>query len=161
MNYLNELNEINFMEFNRFIFTKILANALKFNTILPVLVAMSVVAFSLALQGGYYIFIPQSSITAFASYIIFACVTSVLVLILYPLAIIILLNYIGHKVQPILKKLFFPIKAVIIIAAFFTCIMLMTSANFSIISKLYITGLWTLFYFLLINIYISFTVIYS
>ena len=155
--YLNELDNINFMQFNRFIITKILANALKFNTILPVLIAIGVVAFSLAMQDGYYIFIPQSSITAFASYVIFACVSSVLVLVLYPLVIILFLNYVGNKIKPLLNKAFFPFKVLVLIAGFFICIRIMSSANFSMVSRIYITGLWTLFYFMLVNLYISYS----
>lgn len=154
---LNELNNVNYYDFNRFIFSNILANALKFNTILPIMVAMGVVAFSLAMQGGYYIFIPQSSITAFASYVIFACVSSILVLVIYPMVIIIILNYLAYKSKTFLKNIIFPIKLIVLICAFFICIEVLTSVNFRLIAKLYVTGLWTLFYFLLINLYITYT----
>lgn len=155
--YLDELTKVDFKNFNKFILTKILANAIKFHTILPIMIAMGVVAFSLALQDGFYIFIPQSSITAFASYVIFACVASALVLVLYPLAIILVLNYIGNKIRSRIKHLFFPLKLFILVLAFYVCVTIMTHTSFNLNERLYITGLWTLFYFFLVNIYLSYT----
>src|SRR5579863_3568642 len=110
MIYYTELSELQLNDFNKFIFTKILAKALKFNTVVPILAALSVVAFSIALQTKYYVFIPQSSITAFASYVIFASVTSLLILVMYPLAIIIILNYVGFKVRKSINSIFVPLK---------------------------------------------------
>ena len=155
-NYVRELNSVDLMSFNKFILTQILARALKFNTIVPIMAAMSVVAFSLSIQAKFYVFIPQSSITAFASYVIFASVTSILLLVLYPLAIIIMLNYIGHKIRNPLKSLFLPTKILVLAACFYLCIIVMGSSAMTILDKIYIACLWTLLYFVLINIYTTY-----
>jgi len=154
--YYTELSELKLNDFNKFIFTKILAKALKFNTIVPILAALSVVAFSVALQTKYYVFIPQSSITAFASYVIFASVTSLLILVMYPLAIIIILNYIGFKVRGSINRLFVPLKLIILTASFFLCIYKM-AAGMPLAHKIYVTLVWVLLYFILVNFYIAYS----
>ena len=154
-NYIHELNSVDLIKFNQFIFKNILAHSLKVNTIVPIMVAIGVVAFSLAIQDTFYVFIPQSSITSFASYVIFACITSILVLILYPLIIIIAINYIGHKLKNVLTKMFLPFKILVLMVCFYLCVRVVMAAGFSEGARLYVAGLWVLLYFLLINIYIT------
>lgn len=154
-NYIQELNSVDLIKFNQFIFKNILAHSLKVNTIVPIMVAMGVVAFSIAIQDTFYVFIPQSSITSFASYVIFACITSILVLLLYPLIIIITINYIGHKLKNILARMFLPFKILVLILCFYLCVRVVMTGGFSEEARLYVAGLWVLLYFLLINIYIT------
>lgn len=156
--YFNELNNVDFNLFNEFIVNKLIANSLKLNTIVPIMLAIAVVAFSFSLQDSFYIFIPQSSITSFASFLLFACVASLLLLILYPLLIIMILNYIAYKLRNKLKTAFLPLKLIILVLGFYICVVILTgSSNFTVSQRLNIAGLWLLLYFTLINLYISYS----
>src|SRR3990167_1909044 len=125
-NYFYELSKVDFANFNQFIFNQILKNLMKFNTILPIMAAIAVIAFIFSLQDSFYVFIPQSNITSFAMYMLFACVASLLLLILYPLVIIFVINYIAHKLRVFVKSWFLPLKILCLGVAFYFCIKLLT-----------------------------------
>ncbi len=155
-NYANQLNNINLIDFNWFIIKKILYKFLQIHTLLPLFAAIGVIAFSLSLQDSFYIFIPQSGITSFASYVVFACITSLVVLVFYPLFMIIVINYLTHQLRVIFKHMLLPIKLLILIIIFH--IIIETASNVGVTEqlKLYLTFLWTLFYFIIANFYLAY-----
>lgn len=157
-NYFSELSAIDFGQFNKFIIHKIFANALRFQTVIPVLAVIGIIAFSFSLQDSFYIFIPQSNVTSFASYLLVACVASILLLVLYPLIIILILNYMADKTKNIFRKIFIPLKIIILCLAFYFCIVLITGESaFRMSQRIHIAFLWLLLYFTLINLYLSYS----
>lgn len=155
-NYYSEVQAINLNDFNQFILRKLLMNSVKINTILPFIIAIVVVLFSFIIQQNIYVFLPQSSITSFASYMVFTGAISLLVLILYPLLIILLLNYIGEKIRATLKKMFLITKLVILTSAFYACTFMLTNGWLTLYQQFYVTCLWLGLYFFLINLYLAY-----
>ena len=157
-NYFHELATIDFGLFNKFIIHKIFLNALKFQTIIPVMAVIGIIAFSFSLQDSFYIFIPQSNVTSFASYVLVACVASILLLVLYPLLIIVALNYLADKTKNLFKKAFIPLKLVVLSLAFYFCVVLLTGESaFRLSQRIHVAFLWVLLYFTLINLYLSYS----
>ena len=155
-NYYTEIKDINLDDLNKFIAQKLILNSLKVNTILPFLIAFVVVIFSFIIQRKIYVFLPQSNITSFASYMVFTGTISLLVLIIYPLLIIFLLNYLGQRVRNTFRNLFLPVKLLILTAAFFICIYFLTHSFLDLSKRIYLTTLWLCLYFLLINLYLAY-----
>ena len=155
-NYYSEIKAINLIDFNKFILRKLLLNSVKFNNLLPFIIAIVVVIFSFIVQQNMYVFLPQSNITSFASFMIFTGAISLLVLILDPLLIIMLLNYLGEKIRNYFKSLFLPLKLLILFAAFYTCVTFLTHGWLSRYECFYLTILWICLYFLLINVYLAY-----
>lgn len=153
-NYIHELNALDLVDFNKFIVQKLLLRSMNIHTILPLLAVIGVIAFSISLQDAFYVFIPQSSITAFASYVVFACVTALAVLFLYPLLMIVLLNYLAHKLRLVFKRLLLPVKILILIVVFHIFIKIVSNTTVSESLRIYMTGVWFLFYFVMANFYL-------
>jgi hypothetical protein len=131
-------------------------NSIKVNNILPFIIAIVVVIFSVIVQQNIYVFLPQSSITSFASYMVFTGSISLLVLIIYPLVIIVLLNYLGEKIRDYLRGMLVPLKLVLLIIIFYFCISALTGGWLTLNQRLYMTCLWGCLYFLLINLYLAY-----
>lgn len=157
-NYFHELSAIDFGLFNKFIIQQIFMKAIRFQTIIPVMAVIGIVAFSFSLQDSFYVFIPQSNVTSFASYLLVACVASILLLVLYPLLIILVLNYIADKTRNWFKKAFIPIKVIALILAFYFCIVMITGESaFRMSQRIHVAFLWLLLYFTLLNLYMSYS----
>lgn len=154
--YYLDIKSIDLDNFNKFIANNILMNALKFNNILPFVIAVAVAGFSIIIQQHIYVFLPQSSITSFASYMVFTGAISLLIIVIYPLIIIFTLNYFGQRVRNTLRSMFLPLKILILMAIFYACISLLTGRWLTIWSRLYIMLLWMGLYFVLINLYLSY-----
>ena len=108
------------------------------------------------IQRNIYVFLPQSSITSFASYMVFTGTISLLVLIIYPLLIILLLNYLGQRVRHTFVKLFLPLKLFILLTAFYGCAYILAGRFLDYYQLIYLTSLWICLYFLLINLYLAY-----
>lgn len=157
-NYFCELSAIDFGLFNKFIIYQILAKTLRFQTIIPIMAVIGIVAFSFSLQDSFYIFIPQSNVTSFASYLLVACVASILLLVLYPLLIILVLNYLADKTKGVFKRIFIPLKLLVLCLAFYVCIVMITGETaFGMSQRIHVAFLWLLLYFTLINLYMAYS----
>ena len=154
--YYADLKLVDLDDFNKFIVKKLLLNSVKFNNMLPFIIAIVVVIFSFIIQRNIYVFLPQSSITSFASYMIFTGTISLMVLIIYPLLIILFLNYLGQRVRMAFRELFLPLKLIILVVAFYVCGYALTGAFLNSYQLLYLTCLWMCLYFLLINLYLAY-----
>jgi hypothetical protein len=155
-NYFNELSSIDLFEFNDFVFRNIILKVFKADNILSILIAVSILAISVMIQQSIFIFIPQGSIASFASFILLVLAISITTILLYPLIIIFLVNYFGHRVRGVFRNAFLWVKLVVIIIAFYMCITIISPAWKDLQYRLYMTCVWLLLYFILANLFLAF-----
>lgn len=155
VNYFRELNSIDLLEFNEFIFRKLILSAFKADNILPFVVGISILTISISIQRSIFIFIPQGSIASFASFILLVLAIAVSTILIYPLIIIFCVNYFGHKIRSVLKHLFLWVKLFVILVAFYSCITLISPSWKDMEYRFYMTCVWFLLYFILANLYLA------
>lgn len=155
INYYHELNSIDLLEFNNFIFRKLILSTFKTDNILPFMVGISILTISISIQRSIFIFIPQGSIASFASFILLVVAIAIATILIYPLIIIFSVNYLGHKIRGVLQHMFPWIKLSFIVAAFYTCITLISPSWKDLEYRVYMTGVWFLLYFILANLYLA------
>ena len=155
-NYFYKLQVIDPLDINKFIFKYIIFQLFKTKNIIPFLITTSVIGFSIITEETTFIFLPQSNLTTFASFFIFLLAVSILVLALYPLFIIILLNFfISFIVTNSLSRY------VIKITILFVCLIIGSiffvgfhTVHYIIIIELFFA--WTGLFIILVNVYIAY-----
>lgn len=152
--HVDEVRQIDLLDFNKFIFKHILLHLFKTDNILPFFVAIGVIGFSVIVQESRFIFIPQSSVAAFASFFIFALIVSIIILVIYPLFIIFLVNFLtSHLKAPTYTKLI--IKFAILLAAYVVGIIAFTNSSVIPREKIQIVLIWIGLYFVLTGLYLT------
>lgn len=153
-NYFKQLRSIDLLDFNKFIFRHLIVHFFKTETILPFIIAACVIGFSLIIQQSRFIFIPQTSVAAFTSFFIFLLVVSLLTLLIYPIFIILLANFICSYLKPTLAHKY-TIKSCVLLAGYISSITLFAGQGNSVEIKLEIILIWIGVYFILSGLYLT------
>lgn len=160
--YLREWSEADLLGFNKFLIRNVLLHLFKLDNILPIIIGILLLVSGVLLLGitsesqrSVYIFIPQSNITVFISFVLLQFAIALLMLLICPFIIILTFNHIGYKLPHIIPKVFLPIKLVLLILTFYTCLNFVTSEAFKMNDKLLIIFLWSALYFFLMNLYLA------
>lgn len=154
--YIREWSKADLYEFNKFIINKILKHLFKFDNILPFGIVFVLLALSVQSMSSAYIFIPQSNIPAFATFIVIQLAMAVLVLLIYPFIIIIVFNYIGYRLPFIVPQVFLPVKLTLLLLTFYGFIHYISPTTVQISEQLQIVFVWCTLYFMLMNFYLAY-----
>lgn len=149
-----QLKEINLLDFNRFIFNHLILHLFKTETILPFIIAVCIIGFSVIAQASRFIFIPQTSIAAYASFFIFTLIVSLITLIIYPVTIIFIINFIASYIKGNSSSKFV-LKMIVLISCFVIGIVRFTGHNISWDQKVQIVVIWIALYFVLSSLYLT------
>jgi len=153
--YCKEWSEADLGKFNIFILKNILRHIFRTESIIPILVVVLVVAVSIQAQRASYIFIPQSSITAYATFLILQLAISLLVIFIYPFLIILLFNYLGYRLPHIIPRIFLPTKVILLLTTFYLCLRFLSHGKLTPDFELMVVATWTSLYFFLMNLYLA------
>lgn len=141
-------------DFNKFIFRNLILHLFKTENILPFIIALCVIGFSMVLQVSQFIFIPQTSVAAYASFFIFTLIVSIITLVLYPVFIILIINFCtGYiKSNSIFK---FILKLTVLLGSFAFGAIYVTGHNVTLFEKIQIMIIWIGLYYIIINLYLT------
>ncbi len=153
--YCKEWSEVDLGKFNIFILKNILRHIFRTESIIPILIVVLVIAVSIQAQRATYIFIPQSSITAYATFVILQLAISLLVIFIYPFLIILLFNYLGYRLPHIIPHIFLPTKLVLLLTTFYLCLRFLSHGSLTPDIELLVVATWTSLYFFLMNLYLA------
>lgn len=153
--YLKEWSEADLLGFNKFLIKNVLMHLFKLDNILPIMGGILLLGITIQAQESIYIFIPQSSLTLFISFVLIQFAIALLVLLVCPFIIILIFNYIGYKLPHIIPKVFLPVKLTLLILTFYSCLKFTTSGAFEVNDKRLIILLWSGLYFFLMNLYLA------
>lgn len=154
MKYLSELKEIDLLDFNKFIFRNVILHLFRTQNILPFFFAIGLISFSIAIQESRFLFIPQASATSFASFFLFAILVSIITLVIYPIIIIMVVNFLSSYVKnPRLKR--FWVKFTVLVIGCIAGIFIFTGNNVPLLEKMQIVIIWIGLYFVLASLYIT------
>lgn len=152
--YVDEVRQIDLLDFNRFIFKHILLKLLKTENIIPFLAAVTVIGFSIVIEESQFIFIPQTSVAAFASFFIFSIIVSIIILVIYPLFILFLVNFLtAHIKNQTYAKLL--LKLSILFLAYGLGVVAFTNHNVSTSEKFQLVLIWVGLYYVLTGLYLT------
>lgn len=152
--YALTMRSIDTLEINRFLLRHLKYHILNTRIILTPLITCSVVGFSILTSESVYLFIPQTTVGAFASFMLFVLLVSILTFILFPLVIIYLVNILTglFKSNSWLK---ISIKLITLGIAFAFGINSMAQQTIDSLEKLQIVVAWISIYLLIINRYLA------
>ncbi len=152
--YISNLAKIDLLEFNRFIFKHLIIHLFRTENILPFIIAMCITGFSVIAQASRFIFVPQTTIASFASFIIFTLAVSFITLLIYPILLILIVNFIASYIKgPVKLRLW--LKFFILIAGFSTGIYIFTSKAINLTEKIQIVIVWVGLYFILSSLFLT------
>lgn len=152
--FFAELLRIDLFELNRFILKNIIYHIFKTRNLLPFIIAACVIGFSITTEESRYIFIPQTSVAAYASFFIFTLIVSVITLLIYPIFIIIVVNFITGYIRGT-STLKYLVKFAILMMSFIVGIYLFTKGTVDLIQKIQIVIIWIGLYIVLVSMYIA------
>lgn len=118
------------------------------------MIAASVIGFSILNQASSFIFIPQTSVVAFASFFIFILIVTLITLIIYPIILILIVNFCTSYISNN-NKFKVLLKLGILIISFTIGVFLFTNQYVSLISKIQIVIIWLGLYFVLAGLYLT------
>lgn len=158
-NYLNEISSIDLLELNRFIFTKLFLGAFfSKDKMVQVAAILVLVIFGVNYKASGYLFLPQNNLTSFGTFIILHFVMAIVVLLLYPVIIIVFLNYISYYIGILVKgKKLFAIKVLMMLTLFYICIRLPESVKMLRGFEAYVISSWFALYLLQVNMFLNYT----
>ncbi len=153
--YLKEWSEADLLGFNKFLIKNVLFHLFKLDNILPIIVGILLLGLTIQSQKSVYIFIPQSNITVFISFILLQFAIALLMLLVCPFIIILIFNHVGHKLPHIIPKIFLPVKLILLITTFYLCLKYTSGGTFKLNENFLIIFLWSGLYFFLMNLYLA------
>ena len=153
--YCKEWSEADLEKFNAYIIKNILRHIFRLESIIPILMVILVVAISIQAQRATYIFIPQSNITAYATFVILQLAIAFLVIFIYPFIIILLFNYIGYRLPYIIPRIFLPTKLMLLLTTFYLCLRFISHDKLQFTTELLVVATWASLYFFLMNLYLA------
>lgn len=153
--YIKEWSEADLLGFNKFLIRDVLVHLFKLDNIIPIMMALILLGISIQAQESVYIFIPQSSITSFISFILIQFAIALLILLVCPFIIILIFNHIGYKLPHIISKVFLPVKLILLVITFYLCLKFAAHGTFKVHDKFLIMLLWCGLYFFLMNLYLA------
>ncbi len=154
--YIQEWSEADLHQFNKFIMKNILRHLFRFDNLLPFVAVIMLLALSIQSMSEAYTFIPQSNITAFATFVLMQIAMALMILLVYPFIVIIIFNYIGYRLPFIIPQIFLPVKLFLLLIAFYSVIHSLSPSTVKIGEQLHILAVWFALYFLLMNLYLAF-----
>ncbi len=154
--YIQEWSEADLHQFNKFIVKNILRHLFRFDNLLPFVAVIMLLALSVQSMSAAYTFIPQSNITAFATFVLMQIAMALMILLVYPFIVIIIFNYIGYRLPFIIPQIFLPVKLFLLLTAFYSVIHYFSPSTVKIGDQLHILAVWFALYFLLMNLYLAF-----
>ncbi len=153
LKFIKHSQKINLLDFNKFIFREIIVNLIKTEHLLPIVIAVCIAGFSVIVELSNYIFLPQTSIGAYASFFLFTLVVSLVSLVIYPTLIIILVNFISSHIRGN-SRFKMIIKLLALLAGFIAGTASLAS-HANIYQKIQIVFIWIGLYLILINLYLA------
>lgn len=157
--YCSDISNINLNDFNAFIFRAILKSLVQTNNIIPIIICLVVVVFTYLINTEQYFFLPQSNLTTYITFVLLELFIGILTLFLYPILIVIGVNYVLGLIQTVKKphgKLLFSVKAIILIIAYLLFLKVLINESFKINEQILIITIWGFLYFLMVNMYLSY-----
>lgn len=153
--YIKEWSEADLLGFNKFLIRDVLLHLFKLDNVLPIMMGLLLLGLTIQAQESVYIFIPQSSITSFISFVLIQFAIALLMLLVCPSVIILVFNHIGYKLPHIMPKIFLPVKLALLIISFYFCLKLTAHGTFKVNDVFLIMLLWCGLYFFLMNLYLA------
>ena len=152
--FLNQLKTMDLLDFNHFIFKHLILRSFKSENILPVIISLCVIGFSIVVEDSRFLFIPQTSVAAYASFFIFTLVASIITLIIYPTLIIFSVNFIcsyvkGNTSTKLLLKL------LTLTLSFITVVAVFLPPTVVLHLRIQIVLIWLGLYFILAELYLA------
>lgn len=154
--YIQEWSEADLHQFNKFIVKNILRHLFRFDNLLPFVAVIMLLALSIQSMSAAYTFIPQSNITAFATFVLMQIAMALMILLVYPFIVIIIFNYIGYRLPFIIPQIFLPVKLFLLLLAFYSVIHNLSPSTVKVGDQFHILAVWFALYFLLMNLYLAF-----
>lgn len=153
-NYFIQIRNMDLFDFNKFIFRHLILHLFKTENILPFIIALCVIGFSMVLQVSQFIFIPQTSVGAYASFFIFTLIVSMVTLVVYPIFIILIINFFTGYIRS--NSIFkFVLKLSTFITSFTFGAVYFTGHNVTYLEKMQIILIWIGLYYVIINLYLT------
>lgn len=148
------MTKVDQFDFNKFILKNIIYHIFKTKNILPLIVGICIIGFSVMTQISNYIFIPQSNVGSYASFFIFTIIVSIIILICYPLCIILLVNMlIGHIKSK--THISYTFKILILLVSFIAGAMSFSKPTTAKLEVVQIVIIWCGIYIALASMYIA------
>lgn len=145
---------INLLDFNKFILRNIIHHIFNTRNLLPFIIALCVIGFSITTEESRYIFIPQTSVAAYASFFIFTLIVSVVTLLIYPIFIIITVNFVTSYLHGTTKSKY-TIKLIVLILSFVFGVEFFSPDYIDVIQKIQVVIIWLGLYLVLISMYLA------
>ena len=153
-NYLTQIRNMDLIDFNKFIFRHLILHLFKTENILPFIIAICIIGFSLVVQLSRFIFIPQTSVAAYASFFIFTLIVSIITLVLYPVIIILVVNFFTSYIKDN-SKFKFALKLAALLASFSFGAIRFAGQSVTPLEKLQIIFIWIGLYYVIVNLYLT------
>lgn len=153
-NYFVQIRNMDLLDFNKFIFKHLILHLFKTENILPFIIALCIIGFSMVLQVSQFVFIPQTSVGAYASFFIFTLIVSVITLILYPIFIIVIVNFCTGYIKNN-STLKFILKLAALLGSFIFGAMNFAGHNVTYSERAQIILIWIGLYYVTINLYLA------
>ena len=153
--YIKEWSEADLLGFNKFLIRDVLLHLFKLDNVLPIMMGLLLLGFTILAQESVYIFIPQSNITSFISFILIQFAIALLMLLVCPFIMILVFNHIGYKLPHIMPKVFLPVKLALLVSSFYLCLKFAAHGTFKVNDVFLIMLLWCSLYFFLMNLYLA------
>lgn len=146
--------DLDSLKFNEFIFRHVIVHILKTENIIPFILATCIIFFSLLIFEAQFIFIPQSSLTSFASFLIFVSASCLIVIMIYPLLVITVINLIFSfiNINSSLKAI---IKIFTLFISFAMGVIIFSGPHATTAIKIQTLIIWIGFYFIMIEMYLA------
>lgn len=154
--YYYRLSEIDFSEFNKFLFTVIFKGFLKTENIIPIMIGIILLYFGVNIEIQSYVFFPQSNITAYLTFILLQVAIGLIILLIVPFSMILIFNYLCSMLNNISPRLLLPLKFIALIGTFVFTINFLVTQKFNVHEKPLLVAIWLGLYFLLVNMFLSY-----
>ena len=153
-NFFQQLRNIDLLDFNRFIFSHLILNLFKTENILPFILATCSVGFSIIIQESRFLFIPQTSVAAYASFFIFTIIVSIITLVIYPVIIIFIVNFLTSHFKNDTNFKFW-LKFSLLMISFTYGAFTFISQEVGISFKIQLILIWLGIYYSLVSLYLT------
>ena len=153
-NYFQQLRGMDLLNFNKFIFTHLILHLFKTENILPFIIATCSIGFSIILQESRFLFIPQTSVAAYASFFIFTIIFSIITLVIYPVIIIFIVNFFTSYLKDDSNFKFW-IKFCLLLISFTVGAFIFIPEGISLSFKIQLILIWLGIYYSLVGLYLT------
>lgn len=153
--FFRATRKLDLLDFNKFILRNIIYHIFNTRNLLPFVIALCVVGFSLITEESRYIFIPQTSVAAYASFFIFTLIVSIITLLIYPIFIIVTVNFITSYLRGT-TKVKYAIKLITLIISFIIGVEFFSPDYIDLLQKIQVVVIWLGLYLVLISMYLAY-----